>query len=234
MKTPICYNIIICTYLRGNFFPLICALLFTVMIHKEKSGCQFEINKIHNRMLSNVIEGFRKTFSNNEKKNKMKANSCMTLNYTEQGIKSHNLRKGVNEYTPDKIRNIMCTFDKTVSKNVMYDTYYKLHDYERKKFLRMIDEIWEYTITFSKENRIPENYRYKCFWECNNILQSNLTKMDNDDKGNFDKFLKSQPDPCPTEEFVTYMDNKIKLWDEFILKKKNDLMLILKERLQRY
>ncbi|SOV74552.1 Plasmodium exported protein (PHISTc), unknown function [Plasmodium sp. gorilla clade G3] len=225
---------IICTYLKGNFFFLICVLLFIMRIHKEMSGCEFEINRAHSRMLSNVIEGFRNTFSNNDKKDKMKSHSYMTLNYTTQGIKSHNLRKSAKEYTPDKIRNIMCTFDKTVSKNVMYDTYYKLHDYQRKKFLRMVDEIWEYTITFSKENKIPENYRSKYFWECNNILQSNLTKMDNDDKDNFDKFLQSHPDPCPTEEFVTYMDDKIKLWDEFIFKKKNDLMLILKERLQMY
>ncbi|CDO63191.1 Plasmodium exported protein (PHISTc), unknown function [Plasmodium reichenowi] len=225
---------IMCTFLKGNFFSVICVLLFTVMIHKKKSGCQYEIHKIHNRMLSNVMEGFKNTFFNHEKKNKMKAHSCRTLNYTEQGIKPHNLRRAAKEYTPDEIRNIMCTFDKTVSKNVMYDTYYKLHDHQRKKFLRMVDEIWEFTITFAKENKISENYRSKYFWEYNNILQSTLTKMDNDDKGNFDKFLKSQPDPCPTEEFVTFMDDKIKLWDEFILKKKNDLMLILKERLQRY
>ncbi|SOV11988.1 Plasmodium exported protein (PHISTc), unknown function [Plasmodium sp. gorilla clade G2] len=225
---------IICTYLKGTISPLIFVLLFMMMIHKERSGCELEIYKIHNRMLSNVMEGYRNSFSNNEKKNKMKAHSSMTLNYTEQGIKSRNLRKGPKEYPPDKIRSIMSTFDKTVSKNVMYDTYYKLHNYQRKQFLRMVDEIWEYTITFSKENKIDENYRSKYFWECNNILQSNLTKMDNDDKDNFDKFLESHPDPCATEEFVTYMDNKIKLWDEFIIKKKNDLMLILKERLQRY
>ncbi|KMZ95236.1 hypothetical protein PVMG_05874 [Plasmodium vivax Mauritania I] len=114
----------------------------------------------------------------------------------------------------------------------MIQLYFELHDYLRRKFQIMVDELWLYTLSIAKEKHLREEYRSKYWWECSHILMSNLKKMHANDLDHFANFLKKES--CSIDEFKKYMADKIIRWQNFTSEKKKMWMPILRNQLIRY
>ncbi|ANQ06155.1 Uncharacterized protein PCOAH_00004080 [Plasmodium coatneyi] len=114
----------------------------------------------------------------------------------------------------------------------MMQLYFALNNYLRRKFFIMVDELWVFTLSFAKENNIRDEYRSKYWWQCSDILMSNLMKMHANDLDDFANFLKKESNSI--DEFKKYMADKIDRWENFTLEKKKMWMPILHNQLKNY
>ncbi|GAB64883.1 hypothetical protein PCYB_101040 [Plasmodium cynomolgi strain B] len=114
----------------------------------------------------------------------------------------------------------------------MIQLYFDIHDYLRRKFQIMVDELWVFTLSFAKEKNLREEYRSKYWWQCSDILTSNLMKMHANDLDDFANFLKKESNS--NDEFKKYMADKINRWQNFTSEKKKMWMTILRNQLKKY
>ncbi|SBT56344.1 Phist protein (Pf-fam-b), unknown function [Plasmodium ovale wallikeri] len=203
------------------------------MDEKEKVNSKMDENEKANSKMDEKEKVNSKMDENEKANNKMneneKANSKM-----DENEKANNKRdyKSAKQNYVEEICNTLNRCGPYISVEQMEDTYHKLHDYQRRKFLTMMDELWHFTVSYAGKHQISEDYRSKYWWECSNILTCNLMKMHKSDLDNFALFLKKQSNS--TEEYKRFVMEKIKLWNDFTFEKKKMWTALLKAQLKKY
>ncbi|SBT01227.1 Plasmodium exported protein (PHISTc), unknown function [Plasmodium ovale] len=244
----------LCTMLHIICFALLYILILNIHMCSEKGDLHLHLSCRSERNLGEFIPMLRKCFTGNHEmdkekqlktklktdekeqpssergeKEKEKVNSKMD---EKEKVNSKRDDKSGKQNYVEEICNTLNRCGPYISVEQMEDMYHKLHDYQRRKFLTMIDELWHFTVSYAGKHQISEGYRSKYWWECSNILTCNLMKMHKSDLDNFALFLKKQSNS--TEEYKRFVMEKIKLWDDFTSEKKKMWTALLKAQLKKY
>ncbi|CAG9483142.1 Plasmodium exported protein, unknown function [Plasmodium vivax] len=157
--------------------------------------------------------------------------SSVNMNERIRNLPFHcDVSKLSKQLTEEEIKGLLKSYGKSITQENAYIVFNYVYNLQRKNYNDMIEGLWKHFMELAQKYGISDDYRYSCWWKCNNELLSEL--MDTDHFDHLDLFTYIKGKYNNNAAFTKFIEDKMKLSNEIIEKNKEKWTKLLTERIK--
>ncbi|GAB64693.1 RAD protein [Plasmodium cynomolgi strain B] len=200
----------------------------SIPINDGTIGLQLD-NSSYGRLLAQASHSSRPSISKTN--TNISESSSVNIHERVQNLPFHcDASKLSKQLTEEEIKGLLKSYGKSITQENAHIVFNYVHNLQRKNYIDLIEGLWKHFMELSQKYGIPDDYRYSCWWKCNNELLNELMDIDHFDHMDLFTYIKGKNNNNAT--FTKFIEDKMKLSNEIIEKNREKWTKLLTERIK--